>query len=234
LIKNILTWALLVPLMTCTATAPVTASSYQEIADATYRLWAKDAPVCSGQFVEENTLLTAAHCVRSDGPFYLVLPTMDENEKLLSEQVVYLKVAKKHESGDTATLTVLDPSLTFPTVDVANKETVDELLVMGKDVLAAGYAFVDAWQLSEGIYSGNVHTTRAGDFAHMTDWYYNTTASIAGGMSGGGLYIEVVTCDADRTCETGWQLVGAVTGYAPAYAGKNVFSTIDSVMKVVD
>ena len=221
--KNFIGACVLALLAMCTATAPVTASSLQEITDSTVQLYKNGMSICSMTAVSDRTFHTANHCVVDNRATYAMIITKNDDEgEPVSSQIVRLKVTGHFPKWDTARLVISDPDYYgyIKPVDIATPYEVTHDLYPGAHVLAAGYAFGEHFTPAQGAFVLSKLPPKD-VIPRATDEFYHITASITNGMSGGGLYLEVG--------ENEYKLIGALSIFAPAYNQFNMASPWNAI-----
>lgn len=204
------------------------ASTTVDILSSTFKLHRDGTPICSGQFVETDSVkdifLTAAHCVKDkDATYSVVRYHVNDNLDPTYDQVVYLKRSKVLANRDVAVLEVVDPSVVeFDTVDVASEEEA-KTLQPGYPVIFVGYPMVKEITVTDGLFTGRVKTPpEAGKT--VTHHLFRATVGVTGGSSGGGLYAEF---------DGEWKLLGTAYGGFTIPDFINYFSTTDAVHDVL-
>lgn len=185
------------------ALAPMTASAstLEEAAAATYKLYMGSDPGCSMTFVGNDDngaiFLTAAHCV--DAPtsrkptetapeeftLNFRVPTVTDGFAVTDEEVHYLKVLRRSTDDDTAILQTANKKLALP-IAAATIATVEEGdgIAFGTDLVVLGFPAAE----EKSITKGNFTTKRPGVLGVKEQ--YQTTVPVAGGNSGGGLWAQ--------------------------------------------
>lgn len=203
------------------ALTPVSASSLETIQKSTYKLFDGENGACSAQAISPTQLITAFHCV--DGSNLSIrTEKLDENFKLVSSDIEYVKVIRGMKSKDVALLELRDPSTRLPTwVDVAAESEVK--LKFGDPVVAIGYPMVKDLTITHGEFTGFVPWPNTHD--DMEGGFYKVTTPVTGGSSGGGLYVNFGT--------EGYKLVGTTTGGYSNVSFMAYFSNTKSLNEVM-
>lgn len=161
------------------------ASSFTQIAQASYELYRDGKPICSAQFIKPQELLTAAHCMKDSAQHKYSIQTIKDNVKFTYELTPF-HIAPEY---DTATLLVVDKTVNFPTVDLGITAP-----TLGDEVLLAGYPDVQGYFFGTlGVFSGEVPMPPAfgiEESASGKNQYVVSTWAIPG-SSGAGLYKRV-------------------------------------------
>lgn len=175
------------------------ASSIQDIANATYKLYSGDTPICTAVAVAENKLITAAHC-DSDN-MNIRIQNQNENFELESETIQYLKPIRTFKRKDVMLLEHKGNWTKNSTiVDIATEKEANEHLKFGVETIAVGYPMVKEITLTKGEFGQKVKSPSE-DFWDSP--LYKTTVPITGGNSGGGFYTKI---------NGEYKLVGLVVG----------------------
>jgi len=177
------------------AAGGATASDFNTIVNASFKLFEGDRGVCSTTLVKVDTtgayFLTAAHCVDSEDTVLNVRQQKLDPKDLItvqSEAVYYVKPVKLLKGKDVALLKTLDPSATFmqEPVDIA---TPDELATVkpGDELTLVGFPYA------------NIKAVTKGQFAGMSGQLFEDMEKVpviqaaiplAPGSSGGALYAK--------------------------------------------
>lgn len=219
---NILAKTLAATTLLLSSLSMASASTLKEAADATYKLYSGNDGICSMTFVGNDSegaiFLTAAHCV--DGK-ELNFRIQKKNEKyeVVSEEIHYLKVLRANTSDDTAILQVTDPEVAISgaSVDIATVEESDKV-EFGQELFVLGFPAADEKSLTRGNF-----TAKKKGVLGVTEMY-QTTVPIAGGNSGGGLYIEV---------DGEYKLIGTTSAKHSRNEIMTYFSTAEAVRRVL-
>lgn len=220
---------------------PASASTFEDIRDATVKLYEGDKYNCSAQVVrsdEEGTLiLTAHHCVDPKSEvFNIRIETFNDEGKPVGIQTHYADILRLKKAVDTATLVLRDKDIRLPVVDVATEKEVEDQLRLGDEVLTAGFPgsnYDITFTLTDGRYSGKVNS-----LVPKLDYpFYKTSSTVAPGSSGGGLYAEIINWD-DRdlgdSAPIQWKLVGVTSQADPGLPGiTNIYAPIQAVHAVI-
>lgn len=150
---------------------------------------------CSGQIIysERNAdtgkvatyVLTAKHCVDdlpSGARLTVTIPRYAKG-KLLSAEVFYAAVDSQGYSTDLALVKILDEDRLFH--NIARLAPLDPDLLEGEPVWAAGYPLRAGRTITQGLFNAGFFLSVGGKTAQD---YTRTSADIAPGSSGGGLY----------------------------------------------
>lgn len=185
-------------------------NTLQEIRAASFMLAENGLAICSGQFIDENTFLTAAHCIKGQDthPAYSIV---------VGDQRVPVTVVVDNDKVDVAILDVVGDQ-TFPYITVADTAELE----MGQSVINAHFPMAyGEFFLSEGTY---VEARGAPlGLSVETDVSVVTVDNLPG-SSGSGLYAEVGNGK--------YQLVGTLSGgYGTSF---NYFASLEGIHVVVD
>lgn len=206
------------------STAVTFAASLEQVAEATYKLYDGNTPICSSVMVTSSNLndylVTAAHCVTRKGDFNIRQARYDDDFNITSEVRYNLELKKSLRSRDVAILRVKDETGVFKTVDIAGIEETNNTLKFGSDVFVVGYPKVQDLTFTGGTFSGKVKGILGLDTP-----LYKATPNIMPGSSGGGLYI--------KTGKDEYKLIGLTTAMNGDNQFMNFFSTIESLHTVV-
>jgi len=211
----------------------ISASTIDEVMDASYKIYKDNVPICSGTIVNtpktgEQLLVTSAHCLvdldklkeqslveqiheleKTD----LTIKKVFYNEKMepTIERVYYLKHFNYMISPeiDMALLSLKDPTIKLPAVDVATDEELKDLKI-GDGVATAGFPLGFDFTVTFGHFSGKVRSSRD----PINTVVYRYTAPSTYGNSGGGLYR--VTNDGE------YKLIGVVSHVLDGTVGKGI------------
>lgn len=198
-------------------TSVASASTFDEIATATYKLHEGGVPICSAVAVSPTQLLTANHCV--DGKdLNIRFEKLDAEFKPISIDVRFTKTVRTLKEYDIAMLELKDGTLPNY-VDIAKSG--ETKLLFGTELVAIGYPKVMEITLTRGQYGQTVSLVDLD--SDMKKPFYKLTTPITGGNSGGGLYAEV-----DGT----WKLIGLTTGGFRDVSFMNYASTMEAVAAV--
>ena len=213
----------------------VFATTLQEAANATYKLYDGEDGICSMTFVGNDEhgaiFLTAGHCVdapkspdpKSTDPevFKLNVRTQTINDKhaVTDEEIHYLKVLRKLPDDDTALLQAASKDFTLSTaaVEVATPEEAKKM-EFGQDLMVLGYPAAE----QKSVTKGNFTAVIAGVLGVKEQ--YQTTVPVAGGNSGGGLYTKI----GDE-----YKLIGTTSAKRRDNDIMTYFSTADAVKRVL-
>lgn len=196
------------------------ASSIDEIGDATFKLFDKNGDAfCSSIAIDERTLITANHCVEVGENIRIY--TYDSDLNIIAEKVLYVKALRTLKGMDVAILEVLDPDFRFESfVDIASNEEANSV-GFGQDVIAIGYPAALELTVTEGLFGQTIKSPSS----NWEGFLNRFTAPIIGGNSGGGLYAKF----GDE-----WKLIGITVGaYNVAGAFMNLATPIESIEAVV-
>lgn len=193
---------------------PATASTFEEIGAATYKLHDGMRPICSAVAVSPTQLVTANHCVGSDD-LNIQIVKLDDEFKPVAIDVKFVKTIRTLREYDQAMLELKDGILPSY-VDMAKPEEVD--LKLGTPMITVGYPMVQEITLTHGEFSAMA--SLVGMDSDMKKPFYKSTIPVTGGNSGGGAYIEI-----DGT----WKLIGLTTGGYRHVSFMNYFSTVDGL-----
>jgi S1-C subfamily serine protease len=199
------------------------ASTLDEIASSTYKLYIGGVAGCSSVAVSETKLVTAAHCIEGKDQF-IAVEKLGPNFEHLSTEIVYVDVIRVIKAKDVALLEIRDGKLpTF--VDVASPDEVD--LKFGDHLTAVGYPKVQELMVTEGQFSAVV----PGPFAEWADEkFYKISVPITGGNSGGGLYKSHWDLKSGRI---EYELVGLTSAGYRDVSFMNLASTVESLDAVL-
>jgi V8-like Glu-specific endopeptidase len=193
------------------------ASSFDEIATATYKLHEGAVPICSAVAVSPTQLVTANHCVGGEG-LNIRFEKLDADYKPTSIDVRFTKTIRTLKEYDIAMIELKDGTLPNY-VDIAKPSEVK--LAFGTELVAIGYPKVMEITLTRGQYGQTVSLLELD--SDMKKPFYKLTTPITGGNSGGGLYAEV-----DNT----WKLIGLTTAGFRDVSFMNYASTVDAIAAV--
>lgn len=206
------------------------ASSIGEIKEASRLLYKNGTPICSGQFVNDKTFLTAAHCVSNndmtkvdkDAKYTLVEEKFNDKGKVVVSTSYLFEIDKYVRENDVATLKPVDPELTFPHIEVATDEESKGLEILDETVAATYHISKKSLDLTftPGVYNGVV---RAYPEWKPEDFVISSTSGVAHGSSGGGLYAKFGDT---------WKLIGVVEG-GQGDSDIHLFSTTDSINDIL-
>lgn len=186
------------------------ASTFPEIAAASYQLDVNGRGNCSGQFVAPDVYLTAAHCYNSESFTYSVT-TPDGT-------VVQMKPITALPQFDVAVFKPIGP-YTFPFVDVANEYRP----VTGDPIVSFSYPYALGYGVAtEGTMTG-LSTAGKG---LGSEWSYLVNIPTAPGSSGSGIYVETSPGD--------WELIGTLMGGPPVMNWVSFYSHLPGVHAVID
>ncbi len=168
------------------------ASSLDEIQRGTLMLYNGTDGFCSGTLVAPDMILSAAHCADNGDGVNVRVQTLDEQEHVLSEKIVYVKAVRTLKAWDVALFSPLDPKVNFvqafgdavAIIDIASDDEA-HAIKFGARVIAVGYPKAFQLQITDGLWSGTKFLTGMG-YEHAV---YKISSPITGGNSGGGLYI---------------------------------------------
>lgn len=197
------------------------ASSMKDIASSTFKLYSEDHGICSVTFLHNDNdgalFLTAAHCV-DEPSLNLRRQKIDPKDlkTVLSESIYYVKAVRTSKAKDIAILQVIDKSVDFyeAPVDIATVEEAAKLSV-GDPVMVVGYPAAEALSITKGEFTGKVPPIMG-----LSDPIYQTTAPVAGGNSGGGLYAQF---------GSEWKLIGTTSAKRTDNDIMTYFSTAETV-----
>lgn len=189
---------------------PSQASTLQDIKAATVVLFINPSDghnaICSAEFVSQDTLITASHCVLNADASGKVLYSFfwkaqfDANQDMTSGQVFRVTPKVIDRVNDVATLTVIDSDkIVHPSVDIASAADIKSIgLDTGTPVIAAGYPLQGPFTITDGLFTSPVKGPLAQSspgieaaIPEATGMFYQVTAPIAEGSSGGGLYTKI-------------------------------------------
>jgi hypothetical protein len=192
---------------------PTQASTFEQIHNASFELSQDGVPICSGTFVTPTKFLTAGHCVVDPDEHIYSIAVWDKT----TVKVFPLLVNKVNHDTDTATLSLLDRSASFPSVDVA----ASWVPVIGQEFIVGSYPLVmDYFALAKGVFTNIVFTPPGLDGKIS---YSGVLEGFAPGSSGGGMYAWVAGT---------YRLVGTLEGGVPQY-GIFFASTVQGVQAVL-
>lgn len=174
------------------------ASDMKTAAQATFKIYDGNQGMCSATFYRNDPagalFITAGHCVIDKGDYNLreqnaVIGADGMDYETLSEQVYYVKAVKTLKAEDVALIQVKDKAITFDVkpVDFATAADLQQLEV-GSPIMAVGYPAGGELTVSKGEFTGQVPGLPSID---VKGPLYRTTATVIGGNSGGGFYMEV-------------------------------------------
>jgi V8-like Glu-specific endopeptidase len=198
-------------------TSVASASTFDEIATATYKLHEGGVPICSAVAVSPTQLVTANHCVGGKD-LNIRFEKLDKEFKPVSIDVRFTKTLRTLKDYDIAMLEIKDGTLPNY-VDVAK---VDEAkLTFGTPLVAIGYPKVMEITLTRGEFGQVVSLAELS--SDMKKPFYKLTTPITGGNSGGGLYAEVGGT---------WKLIGLTTAGFRDVSFMNYASTTEAIAAV--
>ncbi len=189
------------------------ASTLEQIHNASFELSQDGVPVCSGTFVTPTEFLTAGHCVVNPDEHIYSIAVWDKT----TVKVFPLLPNKVNHDTDTATLTLLDTSAHFPSVDVAAawSPTVGQEWIVGSYPMVLHY-----FTIGKGTFTDITFTPEGLDGKIS---YQGIINGFAPGSSGGGVYAWVAGT---------YRLIGTVEGGMPQF-GLFFSSTVDGVKAVL-
>lgn len=198
-------------------------SMWAQMMEPSYKLYMDNRPICSATVIHseadedgeiETFLLTAAHCVKGDA-MNVRKQTLDEKLDVVKETVFYLKKFRSFTDYDVAILQVRDKEEAFPVARIAQEKT---NIKPGRDVWAVGYPKARELTITHGEYTGKAKHPPTGKI------FQRATAPIAGGSSGGAVYI--------KTTE-GYKIFGVTSGHFADTSFMNYFTPLESIHKAI-
>ncbi len=209
----------LVGLFTLVATA-ASASSLEEIKNATYKLYDDGVPICSAVAISPTQLVTANHCVDGSSNLSISVETLDPKDlKPVSITQNFVKVVRTIKDKDVAMLQLKATNTALHVADYAvPKET---KMNFGDPVIVVGYPKVMEVTMTHGEFSSMASLKEHG----LDALFWKITAPVTGGNSGGGLYKEFNKGD--------YKLVGLTTAGFRDVSFMNYFSTVESLESVL-
>jgi S1-C subfamily serine protease len=213
-------------------TAQAQASELKTIAAATFKLYEGSTGMCSTTFLKNDPngalFLTAGHCVdqiKDAAPLNVRKQVLAPNMRtVMSEQTFYVKPVKTLLKKDVALLQVMDKNVVFAEagIDIATPEEATAL-EFGTPVMVIGYPAAQALSVTKGEFTGLIPSP-FGDVFDPNLTMYQTTAPVAGGNSGGGLYAQFGGT---------WKLIGTTTGARTDNNIMTYFQTADTIKTVL-
>lgn len=205
------------------------ATSLDAAAQSTHILHTQDDGYCSATVVDDDKLITAAHCT-NNGPINIKKITVDAKPKdgvfpPLREEVVYLKVLRTFKGTDSALLGTVDgkplPESFGKPVDVATIEEVNKDIKLGTPLWVLGYPKIQELTLTTGLFTAK---TVLGIPELDDEIFYKTTVPVTGGSSGGALYMKF---------GEEYKLIGTTTAGYRDVDFMTYFASIESVQKTL-
>ena len=196
-------------------------SMYAQMVAPSYKLYSNSSALCSATVVKskkndqgqfETYLLTAAHCVRPN--MNIRSQVLDKKMNVVKETVFYLKPFRVLKDKDVAVLRVLDGDNSFPVATVA---PVTEKLALGRSVWAVGYPKGFELTVTKGMFTGKAKTPGG-------EIFNRATAPIAGGNSGGALYIHT---------DDGYVVAGVTSAHYRDTSFMNYFALLESIHRAI-
>lgn len=199
------------------------ASSLQEVADSTFKLYNGNQFSCSAVAVSENQLVTAAHCIpksnelRKDVALWI---EKYDRTQLLHREVITVNTLRINYDEDTAFLKVRGDRKFSTFVDIA----VDYSPVIGDDMYAIGYPRGGELTLTEGMFTSKASLEKE---LNVKGDFWKTTVPVTGSSSGGGFYIR-------ENVDGKWNysLIGLTSATYRDVGFQTYISTLDSLNRV--
>lgn len=172
----------------------------------------------------ETVLITAKHCVEGagNGEQLIEFPIYKGTHRIGNKDYVG-KVKGESYKVDLALVKLLDEDTLFEKVSKLAPAELDAKI--GDPVVTVGYPF----GLSLTVTSGNFGQTEVIDYPKQGTEYYRATPMIAGGNSGGAMYLKSdagdYTLAGVTTAVIGGQVGGFAGFYTPSYLIHDYLST---------
>lgn len=186
--------------------------------ETVYQLYQGDTAICSSVGVEEDLLVTAAHCVTGpSNSFNIRVKKTDDYGDVLSFTSYSLSLIEANAGLDTAILRIRDKSMKLNTSPLCNS---DKDYRLQTPLFAIGYPRGAELTITKGEFTARTNLKRE---LGMSGAFYKTTVPIMGGNSGGGLFAY----ENGQACLTGL----ATAGYNDV-SFQTYFSVLDSVKQI--
>lgn len=204
------------------------ASTLQEIEKASFLLADGVKTNCSSTYIGKDKtghplFLTGAHCVDSLGNYNVRRQYFSEDMDILKEEIFYVDVAAMIKEKDVAVLRGKMPyEFGIDGVDILSPVEYGVYGHTGADVLVAGFPLTQSFTFSTGLLVGK--NKEASSALGLEGPLIRTTANVAPGSSGGGLYMKV---------DGEYFLIGTTVAMNGQYQFMTYFSTPESVDEVI-